>query len=293
MEAQVQAAVVARVDVGRIAVGDVSLGDLVVGQLRVDDASVAVRSGQALLRDVEVTMRLEFSIDWWVGIDLWFDEFSDSGTARFAPLTIPLALGDWEVPGLRNIDLDIAVLTGSNVQTRADPITGLQVNGLAAEDVRATDVVLPTPGFDLAGLALTSLTVADVGVPAARVGAATVGHVRGTPLTLPGLRLRDLSLPSAAAGDIRSGVLDVPLQRRERMELSPALNLGFLRLTPFVRPSAGTHIAQMHLTGVQASMAARRVELGNVTIPYELHNLTLADIGVHTIDVPTITVTQP
>jgi hypothetical protein len=132
-----------------------------------------------------------------------------------------------------------------------------------------------------------------VAVPAAHVGGTTVGRVRGTPLTLPHLRLRDLTLPGAAAGDIRSGPLDVPLQRRERMRLSPALNLGFLRLTPFVRPSAGTHVTQMHLTGVQASVAARAVELGNVTIPYELHNLTLADIGVHTIDVPTITVTQP
>jgi hypothetical protein len=47
------------------------------------------------------------------------------------------------------------------------------------------------------------------------------------------------------------------------------------------------------MTGVRASLSADLVELGNVTVPYELHNLTLADLGVHTIDIPTITVTQP
>jgi hypothetical protein len=44
--------------------------------------------------------------------------------------------------------------------------------------VRATGVVLPTAGFTLAGLDLTSLTVADVDVPAAGVAGATVGLVR-------------------------------------------------------------------------------------------------------------------
>lgn len=293
MDARVPDAVVARVDVGRIDVGQVSLGDIVVGQLRVDDARVNIRSGQALLRDVRVRMRLEFSIDWWIGIDLWFDDFSDSGTATFRPLVIPLSLGDWEIPGLRDINLDIAALTGTNVQTSADPIGNLQLNGLAADDVRATDVLLPTAGLTLAGLGLTSLSVADVAVPAARIGGATVGQVGGAPLTLPSLRLRGLTLPSAAAGDIRSGALDIPLQRRERIPLEPSVNLGFLRLAPFVRPSAATQVSQMQLTGVRASVAAGRVELGNVTVPYELHNLTLADIGVHTIDVPTITVTQP
>jgi hypothetical protein len=288
MEAQVQDAVIARVDVGRIDVGRVSLGDIVVGQLRVDDARVAIRSGQALLRDVEVTMRLEISVDWFVDVEL----FSDSGTEELDVVTIPFALGDFEIPGLRDIDLDIATLTGSNVQTRVDPISDLRIDGLAAEDVRATGVVLPTEGFTLAGLDLTSLTVADVDVPAAAVDRVTVGRVSGDPVTLPSLRLRGLALPSAAAGDIRSGAVDIPLQRRERIPLG-GFSLGFVGIDVFARPAVGTQVSQMHLTGVQASVAAGVAELGNVTVPYTVHNLTLADLGVHTIDIPTITVGQP
>jgi hypothetical protein len=288
MDARVPEAVVARVDVGRIDVGQVSLGDIVVGTLRVDNAQVNIRSGQVLLRDVVVSMRLEITLDWFVDVVL----FSDSGTQELDIVTIDFALGDWEIPGLGNIDLDIAALTGSDVRTSADPIPGLQVNGLAAENVRATDVVLPTAGFTLAGLGLASLTVADVSVPAARVGGATVEQVRGTPLTLPSLRLRGLALPSAAAGDIRSGALDIPLQRRERIPLG-GFSLGFVGVDVFARPSAATQVSRLEMTGVRASLSADLVELGNVTVPYELHNLTLADLGVHTIDIPTITVTQP
>ncbi|MGY1690649.1 hypothetical protein [Geodermatophilus sp. SYSU D01105] len=288
MEAQVQQAVIARVDVGRVDVGQVSLGDIVVGRLRVDDARVAIRSGRALLRDVVVTMRLEISVDWFVDVGL----FRESGTEDLDVVTIPFALGDFEIPGLRDIDLDIATLTGTDVQTRADPLANLRLTGLAAEDVRASGVVLPTAGFTLAGLDLTSLTVADVDVPAAGVAAATVRRVGGTPLTLPTLRLRGLELPSAAAGDIRSGTVDIPLQRRERISLG-GFSLGFVGVSVFARPAVATRVAQLQLTGVRASLAAGLVELGNVTVPFTVHGLTLADLGVHSIDIPTITVAQP
>lgn len=292
MEAQVRDAGVARVHVGRVTVGQVELSDLVVGQLRVDDARVAVRSGRALLRDLRVSVGLESTVDWSVGIDLGLDEFSESGTDSLGVATIPFDLGDVEVPGLRDIDLDIASLAGSDVQTRADPVADLQLTGLAAEDVRATGVVLPTAGFALAGLDLTALTVADVEVPAAAVGGATVGRVRGDPLTLPTLRLRGLALPGGAAGDVRSGALDVPARRRDPVAAG-GLDLGFLRLALSVRPTASMQAAELLLPGIRASLSADLVELGSVRVPFEVHGLTLADVGLHTIDVPTITVARP
>jgi hypothetical protein len=179
MDARIPDAVVARVEVGRIAVGQVQLGDLVVGQHRIDDARVAVRSGQALLRDLQVSEGLDFTFEWFVDIELLgADVFSESGTDSLGVATIFFDLGDFEVPGLNDIDLHIDSLTGSDVRTQGDPITGLQLTGVVAEDVGATGVVLPTAGFTLAGLDLTSLTVADVDVPAAGVAGATVGRVR-------------------------------------------------------------------------------------------------------------------
>jgi hypothetical protein len=292
MDARVPEAVVARVDVGRIDVGQVSLGDIVVGQLRVDDARVNIRSGQALLRDLQVSVGLEFTFEWFVDIELFEVEvFSDSGTDSLGVATIFFELGDFEVPGLNDIDLDIASLTGSDVRTQADPIAGLQLAGLVAEDVRATGVVLPTAGFTLAGLDLASLTVADVDLPAAGVAGATVGRVRGTPLTLPSLRLRGLELPGAAAGDIRSGALDIPVQRQDAFELAP-FSLGFFGITLSVRPTASMRASELLLTGIRAALNADLIELGSVRVPFEVHNLTLADVGLHTIDVPTITVAQ-
>ncbi|MGY1706528.1 hypothetical protein ACI79C_18325 [Geodermatophilus sp. SYSU D00697] len=54
MEAQVQQAVIARVDVGRVDVGQVSMGRPRRGTASGYDARVAVRSGQALLPDLRV-----------------------------------------------------------------------------------------------------------------------------------------------------------------------------------------------------------------------------------------------
>ncbi len=289
MEVKVPQAGVARFDVGRVAVGQVSLGDLTVGQLSLSDAHVVLRSGQVLLKDVRVTMRLEFTVDWSVGIDLGVTDFSESGTNSLGSVTIPFDLDDWEIPGLRNINLDLSGLRAADLRATAEPVANLELRNLVAQDVRASQVTLPSAGFTLSGLGLTSVEVDDVGVPAASVAAASVRQVTGAPVRIPGLRLRGLSLPSASVNDIRSDALDIPLRRRERMEVG-GLDLGFLSLTLFVRPSAGTRVAQMRMTGVTTRLSAGTIDLANVTVPFALHDLTLADLGIQTIDVPSIVV---
>lgn len=290
MDVKIRQADVVRLDVGRVSVGEISLGEISIGELRLSDARVAIHSGHALLRDVHVTMHLDFTVDWSVGIDLGIADFSDSGTDSLGSVTIPFDLDDWEIPGLRNINLDISQLTAPNLRVSADPIPNLRLTGLAAEGVRVSEATLPSAGFTLGGVGLTSVAVDDVTLPAATVKTASVGHVGGAPLTVPSLRLRGLNLPAAAVNDIRSDSLDIPLQRRERMRVG-GLDLGFLSLKLFVRPSAGTRVARMDMTDVRSQVSAGIIDVSNVRVPFDVHNLTLADLGIHSIDVPSIELT--
>ena len=225
-----------------------------------------------------------------VSVDLGIAEFSDSGTNSLGSITIPFDLDDWEIPGLRDIVVDVPVLTGANVRTTAEPIANLQLRRLVAEKAQISDVAAPSAAFSLDGLALTSLAVEDVTLPAVSAGAVGLASLTADPLTLPRLRLRGLTLPGASVDDITSGAVNVPLQRRERMQVG-RLNLGFLQITLFVRPSAATRIARMRLTNVRSSLSAGAIDFASVTVPLAVHNITMADLGISAIDVPSISLT--
>ena len=81
---------------------------------------------------------------------------------RFGPINI----GDIVIPGLNNVHLHIPTLTAQNMSLSADPI-GLAAHNAAADQIHAANLVLPSAGFSIAGLALTSITGNTIGVPAA------------------------------------------------------------------------------------------------------------------------------
>lgn len=278
------AARVALLEVGRL-----SIGTITVGQLNVTNARVGITSGQARLENVRVTVSLDFRLEWRIFLDgpgpLNLEE---SGSNSLGGIDIPFAFGNAEIPGLRNINLDIANLTAPDLRAEADPVTGVRATGLVAEAIQARELTLPAAGFQLAGLGLNTVDVDDVAVPAVAVESATVGRVHGDPLSLPALRLTGLALPAASAGNITSGPLDIPLTRDEfRL---PALDLGFFSATLIVVPSARTRVQRMQMSGVRATASADAIELRDVRLPYDATDLTLADLGIETIEIPTITV---
>jgi hypothetical protein len=271
----------------RLTIGQVVVGPITVGQLVLRNAALGISAGQAQLQGVVITVRLRFDLEWHVHIGLpWpFDDIDIGDTTFLGTISIPFAFGNAAIPNLQNINLNIAQLTGSNIATQADPIANVKLDGLRAEDIRASGITAPVQGFTLSGMSLGSLAVQGIGVPAASVTSATVGRVHGQPASLPLLVLKGLSLPAAAANDISSGALDIPITRDA---ITLGADLGLLRIGLKVTPSANMHVDRMLMSGVQARASVGTIELRNVTLPYNALNITLADMGIETLEIPTI-----
>lgn len=279
---------IARAHVARVGIGRLDLGPIAVGELIATQVGAQIRSGRAELRDLHVTVRLRFRLVWSLRVPLpWpFDDIviteqvSDLGS-----LDLPFAFGDAEIPGLRDIDLQIPQLRATDVVTEADPVTGVEVIGVQADGVRLLDLTLPVAGFQFAGLDLTAVNVNDVAVPAAGARTVAVQALRGAPIRLPVLRLRGLSLPAAAAGDVGSGPIDLTVNRSDPFE-TPTLPLGVLRVALRVEAGARTRVAQMRLSDMQVGASARTVEVRDVTVPFSAGQLTLSDLGLDVLEIP-------
>ena len=173
----------------------------------------------------------------------------------------------------------------------ANPLTNLQLNNAVAEQIAARDVVLPSAGFTIAGLTLDSLDGDNVSVPAAGVRQATVGRVRGDPLKVGELSVNSVTLGSATIPTVRStSPFDVPanLQSR-RLPDDDGFDLGILKFTLIVTPSAIAHIPHLEISNSNASATTGRVVVRNVTLPFDVLNLTLSQIGINTIGIPSFT----
>lgn len=289
MKAAVPTIGVARATVGSLAIGQLAVGPIHINRLSVQDAAIAVRSGSAQLRGVALSIQLDFQLEWQVGIDVGPIDFSTGGTNDLGGVTIPFPAIDVDIPGLRDINLDIAALVGQNVQVSADTVAGVAVTDVVADGVRASGVTLPTQDVTITGIGLTGIAIEDVGVPAATIATAAVDRVHGAPLTLDQLSLHDLTLPQAAASDVTSTGFEVPftLPGDGAIRL-PGVDLGVLQVTLIVRPSASAHVDLLRLTGVSVGATVGTIDVTGVTLPYEALGLTVSDLGVETIDIPAI-----
>ncbi len=282
----------ARASVGHVAVGQVAVGPISIGQLVLRDTKMAINSGQALMQGMRMTIKLKFVLSWRVQIPLpWpFDDIDVGGDdANLGTAEMTFAFPNTSIPSLTNINLTFPQITGANVTTTADPITGLALSSVVADNIAATNVSLPTAGFTLSGLGLGSAGIDGLGVPSTRIAGAKVGRVKGAPLNLGALVLRGLALPSAAANNISSGPMDIPFVPQVLFNMPPSpLDLGVLTVQLKISPSASAHVDRLLLTGVKASANVGTIEVRNVTLPYEALNLTLSDLGIETIEIPTI-----
>jgi hypothetical protein len=101
------------------------------------------------------------------------------------------------------------------------------------------------------------------------------------------MALSNLALPSASIADIVSQGVDVTATPKPK---AFHLDLGCLDLTLKVNPVAEAKIDQLVIRNVTASASIGKIELHNVVAPYELLNLTLGQVGIDTISVPTVAI---
>jgi hypothetical protein len=136
-----------KIDIGTLAVGPIAVGSLVI-----DNTDFAMNAAQAILRNLSVTLGLNLKIKWSIDVEL----FSDSGTEDLGTVEFDVPLPDLTLAPLNNISVNIPTLTAQNASGQADPLS-LSVSNATADQIRASNTVLPTAGFTVAGLSVTSI----------------------------------------------------------------------------------------------------------------------------------------
>ena len=267
-----------------IDVGSLNVGPLAVGSLTIDNTNFAMDAAEAVLRNLSVTLGLSIDARWSIDLEV----YSDSGTEHVVDLEFTIPVPDLTLAPLNNIAVNIPRLTAQNVTVKANPMV-LGVDHAAANQVRATNTTLPTGGFSIAGLTLTSVDGTAVAVPAARLDSATVDHLHADPITLGQVGLAELNLPAAQSALItNTAPLVMPLALGALPSIR-VIDLGFLTLDLILTPRVVTTVGHLEIRTVTASATVAQMTLQNVVVPFDVFNLTLAQIGVDTIAIPTFT----
>lgn len=282
-EANIQRAGISTVSVGQVAIGPIQIGELVI-----TDFNLQMSTGQAELRNFRVTVGLSMTLDWRVHIEIpVLDDIDKRGTVDLGRHSFTLDLGDCTVPGLQRFSIDVGSVTAANIAASANPLANVQLGTAVAEQIRARNLVLPSQGFQLAGMSIGSLRTNGTGVPAASLEEVTIGRVHGEALPVGGITMANVGLPSASVADIVSQSVDV---NATQVATEFHMDLGILDLTLTVTPDARAQIDQLRIGNIAASTAIGQIELRDVVAPYEFLNLTLSQIGIETISIPAFTV---
>ena len=281
-QATIQKAGLNAISVGQVGVGPISIGQLVLTDLQVNTAADG-----AFLKNVVVTLTYTMSLDWHLHIELPGHTIDDSGTEDLDSPQFIVGLGDIRIPGLQNIGISIDSLALNQVAATSNPVSNVTLGSALAEQIEAKNVLLPAHGFTLVGLGLGGLDIAGLGAPAASVDSVTIDRVHAESTPFGQMTLANLALPSASVADITGDGVDVVGTPRPK---AFHLDLGCLDLTLKVNPRAEAHIDQVVIQNVKANTSIGKLEFNNIQAPFELLNLTLSQIGIDTVSLPTVSV---
>jgi len=280
---------VAKAGVQTISVGQIAVGPISVANLVLNNIDFSMSAAQAVLQNMTVKLTLRITAEWHVHVGLpdGIPDIDIGRTDDLGSLSFSLAVGNIVIPGLNNLQFHMPSLIAQNLSAAAGPLS-LQINNATAEQVHGTDLVVPTAGFTIAGLSLASLGGNGLGVPAANLGQASVGHLHGDPVRIQTFNLGALNIPAAQIPTISSSVpLSIPANLDPR---SLGFDAGILRFAIHITPSVVSSIDRLEIKDANLNATVAQTVLHDITIPYDILNLTLSQIGLDTVDIPTFTI---
>lgn len=272
-----------------IDIGQVKIGPIAVDKLVVNNAAFAITGAQAVLSNMSVTISVQVSVEWRIHIGLpdWIPDIDEGDTYNLGSVGFgPINIGNVTIPGLSNINLNIPNVTAQNMSVTANPVA-LQMKNATAEQIQATNLTLPSAGFTLAGLAVGSVQASGLKVPAAQLDQAKIARVKGDAVKIPAFTLTNLKLPGVQVPAVSSAAFDVPAVLPTR---SLGFDAGILRLFVHLTPSAHSHIGSLQISNATANATIAQVVLHDVTLPYDVLNLTLSQVGIGSISIPSVNV---
>jgi hypothetical protein len=287
MLATIAEANITRAGIDTVSVGQIGIGPIHIGQLVLTGFELNASTTGAELRNFRVTISHHMTLDWHLHIEIPGHIIDDSGTENLGTPTFACNFGNITLPGLESLKIDIQSLTTDNVNATANALTNLKLGTAVAETIQAKNLKFPAQGFSIAGLGLGALKINGFGAPAASVDAVTIGRIHGEAFAAPDLTMNNVGLPAASIQDIMSQGIDTVAEPQGK---AYHLDLGCLDLTLKIKPKAEAQIDSLTISGINASTNIGTVELHNIVAPYELLNLTLSQIGIDTIQVPTVSI---
>jgi hypothetical protein len=277
-----QQAKIQTIDIGQVVIGPITVGELVL-----NNANFTISSANGVLTGTSIEISIQISVEWAIHIGLpWpFSDIDIGDTYNLGSIGFgPIPLGNIVIPGLNNIQLNIPSLIAQQISIAPNNPVTLHMVAVLADNIKATDSVLPSQGFSLSGMSLASIDGSGLAIPAAKVSEVAISHLQGNPVQIPTFTLGNMNMAVVHIPNISSSLpLDIPAILPTQ---SLGFNAGILLLCIHLTPSVEMHIAHLEINNANASATVGSVTLKNVNIPYDLMNLKLADIGIKTLKIP-------
>jgi hypothetical protein len=262
--------------VGQVTVGQVAVGNVVVDSLTLHNTQANLKSGNAYLENVGITIELKFKLHWWYDIGI----YSDSGDEDLGSLSFAMNVGNVAVPSLANIQMTIPAVTVNNVAAQVSPLQNLDLGGAAFNKLKVLKTTLPAAGF---GMALGSLGLSALGVPDVASEEASIDEFKpNQTVVLPGASLGSVSIPSTAIPDVQSGAFGLDAQASSR---GIKVDFGIFGFTITVTPVVHMHIGAMTLHNLGLSAAVGSIDVQNIHVPLDVKGITLKTLKLHNLTV--------
>jgi hypothetical protein len=258
----------------------VDLGPARVAAAGAERPALALEPGRVFLRGVRVHVELHPSVSYGVNPQAptqWNRTWALPSTILDFPLE------DIEVPrppaGFRFDVSQGTARLGERLDATLDPIQAAQVPTLLAnlvvERIEAGSIVLPTGGFNVAGLRLDDFVVRGLAMPGPTMGETSLERVLGAS-TSPWLSLGGFPLPRRGTNDLdltgfelRIELNDLPKLRKELESDSLGLYAEVelrhdANVKSFVRFTVATmHLCDVRVLGSLAVLEHQGLDLGS------------------------------
>lgn len=265
--------------VGKVTVGQVAVGNVAVDSLTLHNTQANLKSGNAFLEDVGMTIELRFKLHWWYDIGI----YDDSGDEDLGSMWFSMHVGNVAVPSLADIAMTIPQVTVNNVAAQVNPLQNLDLGAAAFNKLKVTKTTLPAAGFGLTGMALGSLGLSGLGVPDVESEQASIDGFKPTQtVVLPGASLGSVNIPSTSIPDVKSGAFDIDAQASSRGLEVP---LGIFGFTFWVTPVVHMQIGSMTLHDLGLSANVGSIQVQNVRVPLDVKGITLKNLKLHNLTV--------
>jgi len=265
--------------VGNVSVGEVAVGNVVVDALTLHNTTANLKSGNAFLENVGMTIELRFKLHWWFDIGI----YSDSGDEDLGSLSFSMNVGNVAVPSLADIHMTIPTVTVNNVAAQVNALKNLDLGGAAFNKLKVLKTTLPAAGFGLTGMALGSLGLSGLGVPDVASDQASIdGFKPNQTVVLPGASIGSVAIPSTSIPDVQSGAFGIDAQATSR---GLKVDFGIFGFTFWVTPIVHMHIGSMTLHDLGLSANVGSIDVQNIHVPLDVKGITLKTLKLHNLTV--------